>query len=259
MERWRRYRHPHIYRESVSVTRQPRRFLWRPSRRVFLATLIALGVVAGVWLITASSVFAINQIQLAGEVTPAVNERLQQLQGKNIFLLREDRIFQDALVADPALASLRIARGFPQRLQITTARRHPALLWQVGEQTWAIDQAGVVFPVDPSTANGVTKVIDKRALPVTPGEQVLAPGFVQFTLAAVGQTQSAISGRILHAEVDETTFHLRLVTEWGWAILLDTNRSALTQADQLQLILAEHRDKIHDYVDLRIPGWAYIL
>lgn len=257
MERWRRYRHPKVYQSEPLV--RPSKRAWRLPIQVWMLGLASLVGAGFLWFLFGSSFFQIKIVTIGGEATPAASKVLHtELVGKNLILIREPKIFTDLLATDPSLEELHLTRGFPDEVQVTLTRRHPLLVWKSGEVTWGIDAEGVAFPPDPTTLERVPVVIDQRHQTVQAGSALVAPSFVTFVTTAFQEVPTHLGGRIDHSEVDETTFHLRLVTEWGWAILLDTNRPLKGQLTNLDIVLDEERDQIHEYVDLRLPGWAYL-
>ncbi len=259
MEHWRRYRHPQVYRTEARPKKQPLRLLtWRPTRQWLMVIAVLLVAIGLVWLVTASALFRIADVVVLGEATPAIDDALHDLIGRNLLFLKEHELLTDLMATDPSLASLHIVRGFPDHLQVVIARRHPVLVWQVGETAWAIDPSGVAFGLDPTTSVGIPRIIDSRGQPVSAGEQLLSVDFVAFVEKAFAQGPLVIGGAIDHGEVGETTFHLSLVTEWGWTIVVDTTRPIDGQYANLGLLLAQHRADIHTYVDLRLAGKAYV-
>ncbi|MBI4175353.1 hypothetical protein HY523_01915 [Candidatus Berkelbacteria bacterium] len=254
MEDWRRYRHPRVYRTPSEV--KPWRF--RPSRPMLLVGLSLMALGALVWLLFGSPIFTVTTIRLEGEVSPAAAERLQALTGTRIFLIRASLLTDQVAAVDASLASLRIAKGLPNQLNVYVTRRHPALVWQVGEIQWAIDPAGIVFPLDPTTIDHVPRVIDRHQQMVTAGIQLLDPDFVTFIQEGFQELPAILGGSLAYAEVGETTFDVRFVTEWGWAIIVDAQRPLAGQLANFQILFDHYRDAIREYADLRIAGTAYL-
>ena len=60
-----------------------------------------------------------------------------------------------------------------------------------------------------------------------------------------------------HFEVVETTFDVNLHTEAGFYVKFNTMRASAKQLDNLKKVLVKKREEVHEYVDLRIDGWAY--
>ncbi|MEK7461210.1 MAG: hypothetical protein AAB647_03295 [Patescibacteria group bacterium] len=258
MERWRQYRQPDIIYRTTTKTDRPRRWRWRLARRFGRRTGIAVGLMGLVWLILWSPVFAIRDVVLAGETTASLENMSNQLLGRNLITLSEGHVYRDFLKAEPSLASLRLTRGFPHQLQIHFERRHPALIWIVGETRWAVDEEGIVFPYDSVTGDGRPPVIDRRAQPAAAGQKIVTADFVRFVQDAGQDIPTLIGGRLRYGEIDETTIHVRFVTEWGWAVILDSTRPLAGQLQNLELVIKDHREQIHEYVDLRLKGWAYL-
>lgn len=257
MERWRRYRNPQIYRAETKVP-QTKRFFFRPTRPMGIGVAIVITLGLLLWVVAGSTVFKIKTMNIAGEAIPTLEDALQTLSGRNLLFIQEEAIFTELLVIDPSLKSIRFVRGFPDHLQIVVERRHPVLVWEVNNTQWAVDMAGVAFTLDPTTADGIPKVVDSRGQPVTVGERLISPDFVAFTREAFLQSPEIVGGKIIQAEIGETTFHIGLRTEAGWKIILDSTRPLEGQLENLRLLLADYRGDIHEYVDLRLAGWAYI-
>lgn len=258
MEQWRQYRHPKVYQSELRKERKTRKPV-RITRGMIALAGAAVAIIAGGWLFLWSGYFSIKTIKASGEVTPALQTGLDSYKGTSILFFKENELFKRLQGIDPALASIQVVRGFPDQLQVTILRRHPALVWQSGTTQWAIDEEGVAFPVtDPSVLIGRPLVVDRRSQPVTAYKQLLAPEFVTFIEQAFDQTPAAVGGKIVRAEVDETTFYVYLVTEWNWSVILDTSRPIEGQLANLELLLKDHRGDIHEYVDLRIAGRAYV-
>lgn len=254
MEKWRQYRQTRLIRPAAPPGRRHR----RPPRWTMVAT-VAMGVVVALgWLVLASPVFRIATVEAAGELTPAVQERIERLRGQNIFRLSESRLERELVALEPTVASVRLTRGLPTELRVTVTRRHPALVWQTDMGVWAIDETGVAFGFDETLAAGIPRVIDRRVTTVTPGAAYLPPEFVAVVRRAFAELPARLGGTVIEAEVAETLASLRVGTEWGWSVYLDTRRPVHGQLENLTLVLREYRDQIHDYVDLRVPGWGYV-
>lgn len=260
MERWRQYRHPKIYRSQIEVARRPKaRASWKPSRQAFLGGLVVAVIGFLAWAVLGSGYFSVEKVVAQGEVTPALEAGLKDLEGRHILFVRDNQLFADLQQVDPALAELKVARGIPNEIRVHIKRRHPAFIWQSGETRWAIDGDGVAFPVnDPSVAEGRPVIIDRRAQPVEAGRRLLSPKFVHFIDQAFSKTPTSIGGRVERAEVDETTFYVYLVTEWGWSVILDTTRPLEGQLASLETVLRDYRPQIKEYIDLRVIGRAYL-
>jgi hypothetical protein len=258
MERWRAYRQKPVYYHSSDQAGRPKKRRIRFSRR-FLRRggFVLLGLFV-LWLLFWSPAFAVSEIVLAGETTDSLMSASQNLVGRNLLTLSEQQVFREFLESESSLASLRLTRGFPHQLQVYFSRRQPSILWLVGETRWSIDESGVLFPYDPVTAEGRPTVVDQRSQPVRHGQQLVSPQFVAFVREGGAEIPSLIGGRLMRGEVDETTLQLRFVTEWGWSIIFDTSRPLSGQLASLALILKDRRELIHEYVDLRLPGRAYL-
>lgn len=256
MERWRKYRHPGVYQTRLERIGRVRR-IRLAAKQVRLAA-FGVGVLACWWLVGVSPMFRIEKVILKGETTEAMNAAVERFSGRNLISLSEEDVFALLSAIDPSVATVGVAKGFPRQLELLVSRRHPALVWQVGDERWALADDGIVFPFDPTTASGRPTIIDRRAQPVVKGQRLVSPEFVKFVTGGAEHLPPMMAGRLVLGEIDETTFQLVWVTEWGWKIILDTTRPLAGQLANLELVLRDHRQEIREYVDLRLEGWAYL-
>lgn len=254
MHKWRTYRHSEIYREQLPKKR------FRVVIPTKLRTVVlGLGLVAfGVWLFMWSPVFRVKAVLPQGELTDAVTTNLLALAGQNLFRVSESQVLAQLRQIEPTVARVLFTRGFPNELHVTVSRHHPALIWQTGETNWAVDEEGVVFQFDPTLADGIPRVIDRRNPQVGVGQQFVSPELVADIRTAFAELPSRLGGAVSHGEIEETTRSLKLVTEWGWGVYVDTYRPLPGQFENFGLVMRDYRDQVHEYVDLRLEGWAYV-
>lgn len=253
MEKWRSYRHSKIYREP----KKPASWRIRFSPKLRLSLIVAVIGLGLIWVVFWSPIFAVKTILLQGELTQPVTENLMTLAGRNLFLLSEREITTQLLSVESMIADVHLTRGFPSELRVAVTRRHPALVWQTADKLLAIDQTGVAFTYDSTLADGIPRVADYRGQPINPGDIPLKPEIITFIQSTFTELPSRIGGAITGAEIHETPVSIKFVTEWGWAVYLDSSRPLMGQLENLTLVLRDHRDTIHEYVDMRVEGWAY--
>lgn len=257
MEKWRQYRQPRVFHELDNPPKQfrphwhlPR---WLVLALVFLACLFGLA-----WLVFDSPILRVATVQPGGELTDPITHYVSTLVGQNILRISERRVTQELQAVEPTVATVRLTRGFPNELLVTVTRRHPVLIWQVGDTQWAIDAGGVAFPFDPTVAGGIPRIRDLRNPTVSAGQVLVSPSFVTFVRDVFTELPARIGGSLRDGEIVETSVSFKVITEWGWSIYLDSRRPLLGQLNNLNLVLRDYHDQIHEYVDLRLPGWGYV-
>src|SRR5205085_6625092 len=100
-----------------------------------------------------SEAFHINRVDIVGTHSSALIQRIQHMdmRGRNIFLLDVAGLTQriDGL---PQVASSELSKQWPNQLSIHVVERVPALLWQMPQGTYSVDEQGVVIaPVGETT------------------------------------------------------------------------------------------------------------
>ena len=172
-------------------------------------------LVAGVALklLTGAATFGLTEIDqstLRWTAADAVLASVQVPEGTNLFQIQTAPI-EARLAALPAVAQARVSVALPHALTITISERVPILVWQVGDNRYLADKAGVLFAAVDAAAAGaaqVPTVVDRRA--VSPSSVVLGATLdgVDFDAATrlgglvPGDVGSAAVG--LHVSVDDT-------------------------------------------------------
>ena len=101
------------------------------------------------------------------------------------------------------------------------------------------------------------RVSDQKNLEVKIGDQIVSSSFISFAKNISDKFFEYTNIKISGFQVPETTFDLYVYTEAGFYVKFDTTRSADRQLSDLKNIIITYRDSIHEYVDVRINGWAY--
>jgi len=220
---------------------------------------ITLCVIALFYAVFFSSFFAISEVIVEGASNVSKEELSSAMpQGKNIFLLKSHDLENEILKKFPQIESAQIYRGIPNAIKIVVYERDSRLIWQSGEHKYSVSSQGeITKKIDPSIVSELPSVIDKKNIPVIPGERLVSPNFVAFVNNIYSTFFTEINIKPLNFEISETTFDIDLLTEAGFYVKLNTMRSSKKQLDNLKLVLDAKRQDIHEYVDLRIDGWAY--
>ena len=254
MQKWRTYRHSEIYREQTSK----KKFRWVIPAKLRLVFGFVGVTVAFIWLVLWSPVFQIKLVLPQGELTESITMSVQSLVGQNLFRVSESAVLAELKKIEPTVARVLFTRGFPNELHVTVSRHHPALIWQVGETNWAVDGDGMIFQFDPTLADGIPRIIDKRNQEIAVGQVFISPELVLDIQTAFAELPSRLGGSVMYGEIEETVWSLKLVTEWGWGVYVDTHRPLPGQFENFGLVMRDYREQIHEYVDLRLEGWAYV-
>jgi cell division septal protein FtsQ len=159
---------------------------------------------------------------------------------------------------NPEIANVEIYRGLPDAIKIVVLEHDGKLVWQSGDSSYLISSQGYVAKkIEAGESFDFPKIVDKKSIPVELGSSIISPSFVAFVTNIYSQFYSVTNIKPTNFEIDQTTFDINLYTEAGFYVKFNSLRSSAKQLDNLKQVLVAKRDQIHEYVDLRIDGWAY--
>jgi len=223
-------------------------------------SMVLILLVAAVYYFFFSASFRINEIIVEGNSLVGRDEIVAIIQpsGNNIFRFSSPDAEKILLEKFSQIRSLEIYKGIPDALKIIVAEREGRVVWQSGEKFYLIGSEGVVAKeILASEFLELPHIVDKKNLQVRPGERILSPSFVAFVINLNDHFFEAVNIKPSHFEVPETTFDINLYTDAGFFVKLNTMRSSKKQLESVKTIVANYRPDIHEYVDIRIDGWAY--
>jgi len=220
---------------------------------------LVLMVIGIVYFFFYSKAFAISDVIIEGARLVDKQRLIEAApRGSNIFRFKLVEAESDYLAQFPELKSVQIFRGIPNALKIVVFERDGKIRWQTGEDKYLISSQGEVSrKAMTDEDNLLPLVIDRQNIAVKPGDQLVSPTFVAFVNNVYGSFFETVNIKPVTLEVKETTFDINLVTEAGFYVKLNTLRSSKKQLENLKTVLSTKRADIHEYVDLRIDGWAY--
>jgi hypothetical protein len=214
----------------------------------------------GLKLLTGAATFGlidIHQPTLKWTAADTVLASVQVAEGTNLFQVQTGPI-EARLAALPAVASARVSVALPHALTITITERVPILIWQIGDNRYLADGAGVLFAAVGAGAAGaaqVPTVVDRRV--VSLGSVILGATLdpVDFDAATrlgsivPAQVGSAAAG--LHVWVDDTDGFTMTAGAGAWTAVFGfyspSVRSPDLIAGQVQLLkslLADREPKV---------------
>lgn len=250
-----RYRAPSVFSNQMIAMREVSLPSWFYKMMFFVVILIAL-----VYFVFFSATFSVKDVFVEGNhfaSTPAVSSFIPK--GSNIFRLNTTNIKKNILLNVPEVKDLTIYRGIPNAVKVVVFERDARVLWQSGSDTYLLSSQGEIAKKVDSNENvsGVPKVIDLKNLPVKVGSKVASPNFINFILAIQNDLQPEVNIKPLDFSIEETTFDVNLATDSGFYVKFNSLRSPKSQIANLRKVMAAKKPDIHEYVDLRIDGWAY--
>lgn len=220
---------------------------------------ILILLIFAAYFIFYSPFFRIREIIVEGnQLVPTENISGPVKIGGNIFRFSIPEAKTAIINANPLIADLAIYRGIPNALKIIVLERKPMIVWQTGGKYYLVDDAGVVDKEISVTDNPeLIRIVDQKNLAIKVGDKIVSPTFIAFIKNINDNFFTTTNIKLSGFQVPETTFDLYVYTEAGFYVKFDSTRPADIQLQNLKNILAAYRDGIHEYIDVRINGWAY--
>ncbi|MBI2588379.1 FtsQ-type POTRA domain-containing protein [Candidatus Berkelbacteria bacterium] len=245
-------RNPRIYLTNTAE-KEPVSINWR-----LVFAFLGLGFfVFLLWFLFYSRFFTITKLEVKGNANEDVWQILETYKGKNIWRFPASRERLRLTKLKPEVKQVLIFRGLPHTLKIEILEREPVLIWKTGDKNYFMDKEGVVFrPVE--NTEGYPVVFDTKNVPAELSQGYASALFVDFVSRLWTDFEKETGLKADHFEVAETTFQLTLQSKEGFKVFFETIRDFKPQLEGLKNVLAEHRDKVKEYVDLRVEGRAYI-
>ncbi len=251
----RKYRSPKIY----GTTRRQEKRKIKISPALIKSAILVIIVLLIIYYFFFSPAFRIKDIIVEGNSLVKKEDIISALpQNANIFRFNIDGSRQLLLAKFPEIKAVEIYRGIPDALKIIVLERDNKMVWQTNGEYYFVSADGFVSrKISATEAGALPVIVDIQNLPLTPGTQLVSPNFVAFVTNVYSSFQSEEGIKPLNFEIPETTFNINLKTDAGFYIKLNSLRSSEKQLSDLKAILAQYKPNIHEYVDLRIDGWAY--
>lgn len=223
---------------------------------LIIKTAIAFGlIVIVVWVLFASPIFKIKHIQVKGQARPETLSAIKTLNGKNIFLIGSHKSEAAMIRLQPGIKNIKILRGLPDSLIIELVERDPALVWVTQSKSYLIDKDGYVFK---ESESNLPKIIDGKNLPVALGDRISSTSFITFIRRLYLDLPTYTSLEISDITVPETTFQIEANTKNNIKLKIDTSRNLNDQLADIKYIIDHNRDDVHNLIDVRLSGVAYI-
>jgi len=224
----------------------------------FLKSLFYLLFFAAIfYFIFFSGFFKIREVEVEGVKSEDVAGYLHRsLIGKNILLLRTGEYLRTLTAKFPILEEVRIERGLPSTVRVIVSERKQVLVWCSRDNCWEVDNSGYAYQEIPRPTDKIV-LNDESGMPIKSGDKIASVQFIRFFMQAIDEIEK-LGIKIDEAKIQETTFKVNFKTSEGWEIILDSSASLKNQISALKQVLEKNRSDIHEYVDLRVEGTAYL-
>jgi len=251
---YQKYRNPSLYKTSTKKE-------WGVKYSLFRLKYLVYGLIGVLicYFLFYSQQFQVKEALIEGDQLLTKEEILPEVPlGSNIFRFQSSQLKEDLMAKFPEIKRVDIYRGIPNAIKVVIFERDAKLIWQSGDKKYLISSQGEVSRVvRADEGKDLPLVNDVKALPVVPGSRLVSPSFVAFVTNIAGSFHEVTNIKPSAFSIDETTFDVNVQTEAGFYVKFNSLRSSKKQLENLKRVLAEKRQDIHEYVDIRIDGWAY--
>ncbi len=254
----RNYKQPKIYtarnqkesRKSFDVKKIHFRFV------VFLVV-----IVLALYTVFLSGFFTIEEIVVDGNELVSSEQIIDSVElNRNIFFFDTDYYENLIEIRVPEIKQVVIYKGIPNAIKIEVLEYEKSLLWKSADKYYLVSSQGFAYKDVTNNFADFEKlplVEDYAAIKVCDNQQVTGPSFIAFVSIVDEQIESVANIQPVKFSITETTVDVFLETNRGFYIKFDSMRSSKKQLDNLIKVMIEKGDQVHEYVDLRIDGWAY--
>jgi hypothetical protein len=230
-----------------------RQYNFKPLKTIFYLIIFA----ACLYVVFFSNIFRIKQVEVEGVKSLEISDYIKQnLMGKNILLLQTGRFLRKTEKNFPILSELNMVRGLPGTVKVFLAERSQSMVMCNADSCYEIDNKGYAYQKTVKPRDKVV-LVDEKNIAIKEGDRVLSDSFIYFFLSAVDELKG-LGLSIASAKMDETTFKISFVTSEGWSIITDSSYSLKNQMSAVKQILEKNRPDIHEYIDVRVEGVAYL-
>jgi cell division protein FtsQ len=207
-------RQPRVRRASGGLT---------PVRAsAILALLVSSGAIFG---LSTTSAFGFEHLDVVGTaLTPLdrVRDAAGVARGTNLVGLATEPI-AERIREITSVRDVSVAVGLPDTLRLTVSERRPIVVWQVGEDRYAVDEGGLLFALvtdDPSgTTASIPTVVDDRSDATSLGvRSVLDPVILDAATRIASLTPSQIGSHAsgLRVRITDANGFTVSTGEKGW-------------------------------------------
>lgn len=230
---------------------------FRFPRRIISWIIYSLLIIGAVYFVFISNIFTIKHVDAENVRSVEIKDYIHtSLLGKNILFMLPGRYLDELTKEFPVLREVRIVRGLPSTVRIVVDERKQKLIWCNLRECYEVDNYGYAYKKTKKDVSGVV-IKDLGDIDINELQQVASKGFISFFINAL-EKLSKQDIKINEARINETTFRIDFVTHDGWIIIMDTSQSLNNQMSALNQVVENNKSDIHEYVDVRVEGVAYI-
>ncbi|MCL5407075.1 MAG: FtsQ-type POTRA domain-containing protein [Patescibacteria group bacterium] len=247
-------RNPKVYNPSYAVEK-------KKFSKVYIYIILILIVLGGlIYFLFYSSFFKIKNIVIENSNNSEISKIFQELNGANIFRFNSSKTQAEITQKFPEVKGAKITRGLPDTLKIQFSEVSAKVIWQTGQKNFLVDGNGEIYKeiqLSDVSQNNLPIIKDNNNVSVNLGQKILSGNFLDFVTELNTTFNQETGFKINQFEINETLFQVDALTDQSWKVIFDTTRSVPDQLADLKKFLADHKNEVTQYIDVRIEGRVY--
>lgn len=233
--------------ETVRLERdlfeQRRRSLRRPRRkRILVALVLVVVLVAGVWAVGFSSLLAVRSVEVSGAeqvAPPEVRAAAAAPIGRPLARVDLDAI-RERVSAMPAIASVRVSRAWPHAVRVAVTERVAVAVVPRANGFRGLAADGVLFKAYAKRPPGLPEIQDQKGAD---------KDALREAALVVGSLPGDVLRRVAHVSV-KSIDEIRLVMRSGRLVVWGNSSQSQQKAAVLTVLL----ERASSQIDVSVPG-----
>lgn len=238
---------------------------WRVFLAVFLTVIIYYLCISSKFVVAQVSVSGNAKVsvqQIQDSITSAGRSRLFFIKKNNFFLMTRGRVNKLLTHDIPTIKEITgYQRIWPNQVKIEIKERVPGFVISSNGKYFLVDEEGTVVSQVDGPENMLV-VQDQEIEDFASGETLPSQKLAAFVLSMSRSWNGKVTSPIAEVKFPgKQSSEVQFVSQEGWSVMFDTTRSAVTQLNNLAVLLNKQiatRDRARlAYIDLRLSKWAY--
>lgn len=256
-------RHKRSYRQPKIYTRKDKKRSnnFDIKKINYRIVLLLVFILAMIYLFFFSNIFMINEVIVEGNELVSTEKIKSEINFDKNILLFNTNYYEDLISREiPEIKQTVIYKGIPNAIKVVVLEYEKSLIWKSSDKYYLISAGGHAYKeiTDNFGDRGELPLVeDYAAIKIEDNQQIVSPSFIAFINNINENIYEVANVEPGKFSVTETTVDVFLETNKGYYIKFNSLRSSQKQLENLKKVLIEKGDKISEYVDLRIDGWAY--
>ena len=253
------YRNPKVFTRKLQSSKPKVKINYNLSKKAVGNIILLFMALAVLYIIFYSKYFQVNDVIVEGnKIVNADNLKAEVPLGSNIIRLSTAKIEKSITSDYPEIKEIAVFKGLPNAIKIQVAERQPVLVWVTSGRKYLVDSDGVAYmEVADNQVPIVMQISDSLNRPINKYDVVIPLSFIRNVTYFYDHFTESSNLHITGMSIGETSYDLTATTDANINVIFDTTQAPETTLSNLQKILINYRDKITQYIDLRVEGWGY--